>query len=93
MSAQLSDLAVPPAGALLVAGMSWLWGRSIRRGQPLTRSMRLGILYVFLFCIGTGYFMMAGSWLGWPRWSLVRGRGVVGRASDLDRVVEIPAQM
>ena len=56
-----------PIIALLSVLLGWSYGRSIRRGQPLTPTMRKMLLYGFLYVLGSGYSFALASMLGWER--------------------------
>jgi hypothetical protein len=62
------DILLPAIVALAFFFLSWSWGRSIRRGQPMTPSMRKGLAYAFFFVLGMGYSMAVVALLHWPRY-------------------------
>jgi hypothetical protein len=61
------DFLLPTLVALLVAFLGWSQMRVIGNGRPLTLRMKRILLYAFLFVLGMGYVMFAGSVLSWPR--------------------------
>jgi hypothetical protein len=54
-----------PVVALVFLFLSWSYCRSVRRGQPLTLTMRKMLLYGFIFVLCTGYSFAIASMLGW----------------------------
>src|SRR5712692_11527955 len=61
------DITLPAGLALLFGAMGWSWARGVNGGDRLNPSQRSGLLYGFVFVLGTGYIMFF-IWL-FQRWS------------------------
>lgn len=71
----LGQLFFPPAMVGLWFFLTWIWGRTVRAGNPLTPSMKRGIFYAALFLLGLLYLLAwndeiatAISWPGKAVW-------------------------
>ena len=67
MTTHLQDVLVVNVAVIAALGLSWSWGRAVRRGRPLTPVMRKMMTYGALFALGMGNIMMFGSWFAWPQ--------------------------
>jgi hypothetical protein len=78
MNDMLTDIAV----AFLLTGiftlLAWSYARFLRRGEPLTPSMRRGISYSSLFALGMMFLMMFAGRFHWAKWLLFTLIGLWG---------------
>lgn len=59
------DWTAPAVVALLVAGMSWAWGRTVNGGKIFSPFQRGLLLFAVLFTLGAGYLIVIATLFRW----------------------------
>ena len=59
------DWTAPAVVALLVAGMNWVWGRTVNGGKIFSPFQRRLLLFAVLFTLGTGYLIVIATLFRW----------------------------
>ena len=72
------DFVVATTASIVFLGVSWLYARTVRAGQPLTAIQRKMIFYGFFFVLGMAYLMMLGGNFQWEPRNILSLLGVWG---------------